>query len=125
VLKSCVETTKSLNIREMPTIQASYVGMTEGDARDLRYALAAICVDTYAAFWKGCLNSLIAQSKSGELIAWPPSFALQDRNPEFVRLKLELTRHNLQELDRIKEEAERQSSGLRSRKTKKKAKKSD
>lgn len=95
-----------VNNNTVPTIQTSYIGFPEENLEELKLALAAINVESYTVFWKGCIDSLLAQSRQGELIAWPPAFALQDRDPEYVRLKLEHTKRYLSEQEKIKAEKE-------------------
>jgi hypothetical protein len=68
----------------------------------LREALASIDIDENTKFWKGCVNAIIAQHRQGEMIAWPPRFALQSREPEYIEIKLEQTRRYLKEQEQEK-----------------------
>jgi hypothetical protein len=92
-----------MNQKKPESVQTSYVGLPAQDVAALKVALSAIGVETYTAFWRGCIDSFLVQSAQGELIAWPPSFALQDRSPEYVRLKTEHARRYLNEQDRLKD----------------------
>lgn len=86
----------------MPTIQTSYVGMPQEDADVLVEALAALGIFEYTKFWQGCVDALLVHHTRGDMIAWPPAFALQDREPEYVEIKLKLAKRFLEEQEQLK-----------------------
>lgn len=66
--------------------------MSVEDRKVLDHYLECAGIEAYTTFWKGCVDALLVHAKRSELIAWPPSFAIQDRDPEYVRLLFESTK---------------------------------